>query len=112
LRRRKQCTFCSVFVVARLLTLSFPLRFSKWLNYLDVFQGSDFEYVSSPSFAVHADFSNPLRYLNAKGIIPASAVYKKGENPERVRPTPGVLAKEEDISPPSEDEGAAGEEEG
>ncbi|KAJ1036284.1 hypothetical protein NDA18_000149 [Ustilago nuda] len=36
-------------------------EFGKWLNYLDVFQGSDFE------------------YLNPNGLIPAKAVVKLGE---------------------------------
>lgn len=36
-------------------------EFAKWLNYLDVFQGPDFE------------------YLNPKGVIPAKAIVKVGE---------------------------------
>ncbi|BGP55117.1 hypothetical protein JCM8202_004622 [Rhodotorula sphaerocarpa] len=43
------------------------LVFSKWLNFLDTFISHDFE------------------YLNPNGVIPASATYKKGENPERTR---------------------------
>ncbi|GAA6021610.1 hypothetical protein JCM11491_001236 [Sporobolomyces phaffii] len=71
------------------------LTFSKWLNYLDVHIGSDFE------------------YLNPKGVIPASATYKKGENPERPRGT-GLAAPEGEAAlPPSDDEGAgAGEDDG
>ncbi|GAA5867676.1 hypothetical protein JCM1840_006654 [Sporobolomyces johnsonii] len=70
------------------------LTFSKWLNYLDVHVGRDFE------------------YLNPKGVIPASAVYKKGENPEKTRGAPAAAAEDE-VVPPSDDEGAgAGEEEG
>ena len=36
-------------------------EFGKWLNYLDVFQGPDFE------------------FLNPKGVIPAKAIVKVGE---------------------------------
>ncbi|GAA6027765.1 hypothetical protein JCM8097_008023 [Rhodosporidiobolus ruineniae] len=95
------------------------LIFSKWLNYTDMFVGHDFE------------------YLNPKGVIPAAATYKKGENPEKNRgaapAAPSTEAKdgdsaaaaaaegekapakegEDEVSPPSDDEGdVAGEEEG
>ncbi|GAA5904400.1 pseudouridine synthase family protein [Sporobolomyces salmoneus] len=71
------------------------LTFSKWLNYLDVHIGSDFE------------------YLNPKGVIPASAVYKKGENPERPRGIVADANEGEPALPPSDDEGAgAGEDDG
>ncbi|GAA5940105.1 pseudouridine synthase family protein [Sporobolomyces koalae] len=69
--------------------------FSKWLNYLDVHIGTDFE------------------YLNPKGVIPTSATYKKGENPERPRGTaPGANESDAALAQ-SDDEGAvAGEDDG
>ncbi|GAA5834760.1 hypothetical protein JCM11251_003656 [Rhodosporidiobolus azoricus] len=81
------------------------LVFSKWINYLDTYIGPDFE------------------YLNPKGVIPASATFKKGEDPEKNRGRAfaadsgeGEKAEEgqaEDVSPPSEDDGEVeGEEEG
>ncbi|KAI5475758.1 hypothetical protein MNV49_000887 [Pseudohyphozyma bogoriensis] len=68
--------------------------FSKWVNYLDVYVGPDFE------------------YLNSKGVIPQAATYKKGENPEKTRATEGAVPAGEDVLAPSDDEGVAGEEEG
>ncbi|KAM0751664.1 pseudouridine synthase [Meredithblackwellia eburnea MCA 4105] len=50
--------------------------FSKWLNYLDVYVGPDFE------------------YLNSKGVIPQTAVFKKGENPEKIRVPMGAEAQQ------------------
>lgn len=71
------------------------MTFSKWLNYLDVHIGSDFE------------------YLNPKGVIPASATYKKGENPEKPRGQVPNEKEGEAALPPSDDEGAgAGEDDG
>ncbi|GAA5855177.1 hypothetical protein JCM8547_008972 [Rhodosporidiobolus lusitaniae] len=88
------------------------LVFSKWLNYLETYIGNDFD------------------YLNPKGVIPASAVFKKGEDTEknRNRAPPAaapsaeggeekkedgtVAASAEEVAPPSDDEGVVGEEEG
>ncbi|GAA5876671.1 hypothetical protein JCM3774_005909 [Rhodotorula dairenensis] len=61
------------------------LVFSKWLNFLDTFVGHDFD------------------YLNPKGVIPASATYKKGENPEKTRAT-GQTPSSAEVAPPSDDE--------
>ncbi|GAA5901683.1 hypothetical protein JCM6882_006039 [Rhodosporidiobolus microsporus] len=81
------------------------LVFSKWLNYLDTYIGHDFE------------------YLGPKGVIPSSATFKKGEDPEKNRRgSTGGEGEEkqgegeegkasEDVTPPSDDEGAAGGEE-
>ncbi|KAL8291783.1 hypothetical protein RQP46_002041 [Phenoliferia psychrophenolica] len=73
--------------------------FSRWLNWLDVYTGPDFE------------------YLNPNGTIPAVATFKKGENPEAFKVQPIVVADAtavvEDILPASDDEGvAAGQEDG
>ncbi|GAA6014026.1 hypothetical protein JCM10207_000210 [Rhodosporidiobolus poonsookiae] len=88
------------------------LIFSKWLNYLDSYVGNDFD------------------YLNPKGVIPASATFKKGENREKDRRAAPVGAGDEagkdgdaaategapgadEVAAPSDDEGAGeGEEEG
>ncbi|GAA5968931.1 hypothetical protein JCM11641_000783 [Rhodosporidiobolus odoratus] len=87
------------------------LVFSKWLNYLDAYIGHDFE------------------YLNPKGLIPSSATYKKGENPEKTRaasttPASGTATEgqsaqggegekaEKKEGELSEDEDVGGEEEG
>jgi len=92
------------------------LTFSKWLNYLDVHIGSDFEYVhtlsSAPLDRVLTGNVRCIRYLNPKGVIPVSAVFKKGENPERPR-GPADVKEGEAALPPSDDEGAgAGEDDG
>lgn len=52
------------------------------------------------------------RYLNSKGIIPQTAVFKKGENTEKTRLPPGAVAAEGDAAAPIEEEVVAGEEEG
>ncbi|EPQ27003.1 uncharacterized protein PFL1_06895 [Pseudozyma flocculosa PF-1] len=54
-----------------MLTEEETSEFGKWLNYLDVFQGPDFE------------------YLNPKGVIPQSAILKVGE----LRRAPGGQLK-------------------
>lgn len=91
-------------------------RYANWLNYLDVHIGPDFEYVpfSSPIYQSSSNFLQTLsRYLNSKGIIPESAVFKKGENAEKIRlaagavVAEGVVAPEEDAALP-----AGAEEEG
>ncbi|GAA5966399.1 hypothetical protein JCM8115_002860 [Rhodotorula mucilaginosa] len=73
------------------------LVFSKWLNFLDTFVGNDFD------------------YLNPKGVIPPSATYKKGENPEKTRATnadAAAQAPSAEVAPPSDDEeGLAGDDE-
>ncbi|GAA5982254.1 hypothetical protein JCM10908_004802 [Rhodotorula pacifica] len=69
------------------------LVFSKWLNFLDTFVTSDFD------------------YLNPKGVIPVSATYKKGENPEKTRGTnaeAGSQAPSAEVAPPSDDEDGLG----
>ena len=45
----------------------------------------------------------PDRYLNSKGIIPASAIFKKGENTDKARLPEGAVVAE-DAAPPSDDE--------
>ncbi|KAM0787434.1 hypothetical protein ACM66B_003515 [Microbotryomycetes sp. NB124-2] len=50
--------------------------FSKWLNYLDVLGVSDFE------------------YLNPKGVIPSTAVYQKGQDPEKTRAAAAAAANQ------------------
>lgn len=90
-----------------------------------MFLGSDFEYVVYPrdffgALAAHLT-TYPLRslrrYLNAKGVIPASAVFKKGENPEKPRRATkaegeAATTAEDEVAPPSDDEAGVGEEEG
>ena len=51
------------------------------------------------------DFDRDVRYLNPKGIIPASAIFKKGENTDKNRFPEGAIVAE-DAAPPSDDEGA------
>lgn len=53
---------------------------------------------------------DPCSYLNPKGVIPASATYKKGENPERTRAasTNGVRAPDAEVAAPSDDEDGIG----
>ncbi|BGP47741.1 tRNA pseudouridine synthase 1 [Rhodotorula kratochvilovae] len=71
------------------------LTFSKWLNYLDAFVGADFG------------------YLNPQGVIPPTATFAKGENPERVRMAAAAAAGGVAVEAvESEDEGAAGEDDG
>lgn len=54
-------------------------------------------------------------YLNPKGVIPPSATYKKGENPEKTRATnadAAAQAPSAEVAPPSDDEeGLAGDDE-
>lgn len=65
-------------------------RFSLWVNFLDVYVGTDFE------------------YLNPKGIIPAVAVFKKGENTGKSRREEGAV----EAGPESDDEKAVAGEDG
>ncbi|KAK4048363.1 tRNA pseudouridine synthase 1 [Microbotryomycetes sp. JL221] len=70
--------------------------FSKWLNYLDVLIGQDFE------------------YLNPKGVIPPSAVYQKGQDPEKNRLAPAAAPKaagdnETDAALPGDEDDEDGE---
>lgn len=66
------------------------LVFAKWLQYLDMYSGPDFECVLDlPVVRCALLTPEPCRYLNPKGVIPASATYKKGENPEMNRRVDG-----------------------
>jgi len=54
----------------------------------------------------------PRRYLNPKGIIPATATFRKGENPEKIRQPQGVEPAEAPKWEQEEDLPGAAEEEG
>lgn len=87
------------------------LVFSKWVHYFDAYVGNDFGCVFPPSLSLPLCSFRVLTrsshsYLNPKGIIPASATYQKGENPEKTRRKADSASDAAADEPQSDDEAA------
>ena len=95
-----ECTFVILLFEVVLIHLSTGLRNGSTSSTIIL------DRISSTSLPFHliiALTDESCRYLNSEGIIPASAIFKKGENTDKARiPEGAVLA--DDISPPSDDE--------
>ncbi|KDN46106.1 pseudouridine synthase [Tilletiaria anomala UBC 951] len=80
-------TFKQKFIYDRIFsTEEETAEFGKWLNYLDVFSGSDFE------------------YLNPKGVIPQSCLLKLGEHRREHKPKGAQGQADSAHDPDSDDE--------
>lgn len=68
---------------------------------------------SLPSSSTRSRLIRRRRYLNSKGIIPQTAVFKKGENPEKTRlPAGAPVVEGEAPKEEAEEVVVEGEEEG